>query len=105
MRAWHFTDTREPLVRVELPDPTPGPGEVVIDVRAAGLCHTDVGVLDDEGWLPTLAYRPIVMGHEVAGEIADLGEGVDGWRVGDRVGVCPTTPFGAPGFVTDGGFG
>lgn len=105
MKAWHFTDVNEPLVPVELPDPVAGPGEVVIDVKAAGLCHTDVGVLQDEGWLSTLAYRPIVMGHEVAGEIAQVGEGVTDWQVGDRVGVCPTTDFGAPGFVTDGGFG
>ena len=45
------------------------------------------------------------MGHEVAGQISAVGAGVTGWQVGDRVGVCPTTPFGAPGFVTDGGFG
>jgi propanol-preferring alcohol dehydrogenase len=105
MKAWHFTGVDEPLVQVELPDPAAGPGEVVLAVRAAGLCHTDVGVLHDEGWLSTLAYRPIVMGHEVAGEIVEVGEGVTGWQVGDRVGVCPTTPFGAPGFTTDGGFG
>ena len=105
MKAWHFTDINEPLVRVELPDPVAGPGEVIIDVKAAGLCHTDVGVLHDEGWLSTLAYRPIVIGHEVAGEISQVGEGVTEWQVGDRVGICPTTEFGAPGFVTDGGFG
>lgn len=105
MKAWHFTNTHEPLVRVELPDPVPGPGEVVINTKACGLCHTDVGVLQDEGWLSTLLYRPIVMGHEVAGEIAELGEGVTGWQVGDRVGICPTTEVGAPGFNYDGGFG
>ena len=105
MKAWHFTNTNEPLVQVELPDPLVGPGEVVVKVRAAGLCHTDVGVLHDEGWLSTLAYRPIVMGHEVAGEVVEVGDGVTDWAVGDRVGICPTTSFGAPGFVTDGGFG
>jgi len=105
MLAWHFTGVDEPLVRVELPDPTAGPGFVVIDVKAAGLCHTDVGVLHDEGWLSTLAYRPIVPGHEVAGVVSEVGEGVTDWQVGDRVGICPTTEFGAPGFVTDGGFG
>lgn len=105
MKAWHFTDVNAPLTLVDLPDPVAGPGEVVIDVRAGGLCHTDVGVMTDPGWLSTLAYRPIVMGHEVAGVVAQLGEGVTDWQLGDRVGVCPTTPFGAPGFVTDGGFG
>ncbi len=105
MLAWHFTGVDEPLVRVELPDPTAAPGFVVIDVKAAGLCHTDVGVLHDEGWLSTLAYRPIVPGHEVAGVVSEVGEGVTDWQVGDRVGICPTTEFGAPGFVTDGGFG
>ncbi len=105
MKAWHFSNVNEPLVQVELPDPVAGQGEVVVTVRAAGLCHTDVGVLHDEGWLSTLAYRPIVMGHEVAGEVAEVGDGVTDWAVGDRVGICPTTSFGAPGFVTDGGFG
>lgn len=105
MKAWHFTDVNAPLTLVDLPDPVAGPGEVVIDVKAGGLCHTDVGVMTDPGWLSTLAYRPIVMGHEVAGVVAQLGEGVTDWQLGDRVGVCPTTPFGAPGFVTDGGFG
>jgi D-arabinose 1-dehydrogenase-like Zn-dependent alcohol dehydrogenase len=85
MKAWHFSNVNEPLVQVELPDPRAGQGEVVVKVRAAGLCHTDVGVLHDEGWLSTLAYRPIVMGHEVAGEIAEVGDGVTDWAVGDRV--------------------
>lgn len=105
MKAWHFTDTHEPLIRVDLDEPRPAAGEVLIDVKAAGLCHTDVGVLEDEGWLSTLIRRPIVMGHEVAGEITAIGQGVEGWSVGDRVGICPTTSVGAPGFMYDGGFG
>lgn len=105
MRGWQFTDVGRPLELVELPDPVAGPGEVVVAVKAAGLCHTDVGVLQDEGWLSTLAFRPIVIGHEVGGVVEQLGTGVQGWAVGDRVGICPTTAFGAPGFVTHGGFG
>lgn len=105
MSAWQFTGTNQPLVHVDVPTPAPGPGEVVIDVKAAGLCHTDVGVLHDEGWLSTLAKVPITMGHEVAGVVSALGEGVADWQVGDRVGLCPTTSLGAPGFMYDGGFG
>jgi len=105
VKAWQFTNTHEPLVLNEVPEPAAGPGTVVVDVKASGLCHTDVGVLEDEGWLPALIRLPITMGHEVAGVISELGEGVTGWSVGDRVGLCPTTSVGAPGFMYDGGFG
>ncbi len=105
MKAWHFHETHQPLERVEVPEPTPGPGEVLLDVRAAGLCHSDVGVLDDETWLAIIPNRPIVMGHEIAGVVSALGEGVTGVQVGDRVGVCPTAESpGAPGYSRDGGF-
>ena len=57
MRAWQFTNTHEPLVLNEVGEPTVAPGEVVIDVRAAGLCHSDVGLMEDEGWLPALRKR------------------------------------------------
>ena len=63
-----------------------------------------MGLLEDEGWLQTLAKRPITIGHEVAGVISGLGDGVSGWGIGDRVGICPTTDAGAPGYVRDGGF-
>ena len=104
MRAWQFTNTHAPLVRAEVPEPVAGPGQVVITVRAAGLCHSDVGLMEDEGWLSMLAKRPITIGHEVAGVIAQLGPGVENWQLGDRVGVCPTTPAGAPGYAYDGGY-
>ena len=104
MRAWQFTNTHEPLVRADVPEPVAGPGQVVLDVVSAGLCHSDVGVLEDEGWLPFLPRRPVTMGHEVAGVVAEVGEGVTGWWVGDRVGVCPMTSAGAPGYGYDGGF-
>lgn len=104
MKAWRFTNTHEPLVLAEVEEPVPGPGEVLIDVKSAGICHSDVGLLEDERWLQTLAKRPITIGHEVAGAISNLGEGVSGWKVGDRVGICPTTEAGAPGYVRDGGF-
>jgi alcohol dehydrogenase, propanol-preferring len=104
MKAWQFTNTHEPLVLAEVDEPTAAPGEVVIDIKSAGLCHTDVGLMEDEVWLSTLAKRPITIGHEVAGVIAEIGEGVTDWGVGDRVGFCPTTSAGAPGFARDGGY-
>jgi propanol-preferring alcohol dehydrogenase len=104
MKACQFTNTHEPLVLADVEEPTPGQGEVLIDIKAAGLCHSDVGLLEDEGWLQTLAKRPITIGHEVAGVISGVGEGVSGWQAGDRVGICPTTEAGAPGYVRDGGF-
>lgn len=105
MKAWQFVTTHQPLLLNEIAEPTPGPGEVVLDVKAAGLCHSDVGVLDDEGWLAIIPNRPITMGHEIAGVITAVGDGVTGWTVGDRVGVCPTGESGvSPGYGRDGGF-
>ena len=104
MRAWQFTDTHAPLVLAEVDEPSAGPGEVVVDIKAAGLCHSDVGLMEDVGWLSMLAKRPITIGHEIAGVVAALGDGVTGWKVGDRVGLCPTTTAGAPGYARDGGY-
>jgi propanol-preferring alcohol dehydrogenase len=103
MKGWQFTTTGEPLTLVEKPDPKAAPGEVVIDVRAAGLCHSDVGALEDPGWLEIITTRPVILGHEVAGVISEVGEGVTSFKVGDRVGVCPSTPT-LPGYVRDGGY-
>lgn len=103
MRAWQFTGVGEPLRLTELPSPVPGPGQVVVDVRAAGLCHSDVGFVDGHiTWM--LEFTPIVLGHEVAGVISAVGEGVTGFAVGDRVGIAGDG-LDAPGIVLDGGFG
>lgn len=105
MKAWQFTGTHQPLALNEVPEPDPGPGEVVLDIRAAGLCHSDVGVLDDEGWAAMFPHLPMTMGHEIAGVVRAVGEGVTEFAVGDRVGVCPTGASGvAPGYGRDGGF-
>jgi len=70
------------IVEREIPDP--GPGQVRIKVQACGVCHSDVFV--KEGLWPGLQY-PRVPGHEVAGIIDELGDGVTGWKRGQRVGV------------------
>jgi len=67
-------------------DPVPGPGQVVIEVAACGLCGTDLHILQGE-FAPTL---PIVPGHEFSGVVVGLGSGVRGLRVGDRVAADPS---------------
>ena len=63
MKSWRFTGTNEPLRLEELPEPSAGPGKVVIDVKAAGICHTDVGILTDPGWMTMLGQVPVTLGH------------------------------------------
>lgn len=65
----------------EIDEPQVQPGQVKIHVRAAGLCGTDLHIYKDE----FRSWPPVVLGHEVAGEIADIGAGVTGWQLGDRV--------------------
>ncbi|HEY6571710.1 MAG TPA: alcohol dehydrogenase catalytic domain-containing protein, partial [Candidatus Eisenbacteria bacterium] len=66
-----------------LPDPAPGPGEVLIRVRAAGVNFADV--LARQGLYPEAPKAPYIPGYESAGEIAALGAGVERFRVGERV--------------------
>jgi len=69
---------------VEREIPEPGPGQVRIRVQACGVCHSDVVTKD--GMFPGISY-PRVPGHEVAGVIDKVGDGVKNWKKGDRVGV------------------
>lgn len=106
MKGWQFVGTNKPLELVEKEDPIIEPGKVILDTKVAGLCHSDVGVLRDPGWMELLGKFPVIMGHEVAGVISEVGEGVTDYEVGDRVAICPTGPSGqAPGYEYDGGFG
>ncbi|MBL7255962.1 zinc-binding dehydrogenase [Paractinoplanes lichenicola] len=100
MRAWRFTSAGKGLTRHEIAAPRPAANEVLIDIAAAGLCHSDVGLLHGEG--QPLPFTPITLGHEISGEITELGADVTGWRVGDRVAVI-SDPAG-PGFGRDGGY-
>lgn len=106
MRGWQFTKTGVEPKLIEKEDPTPAAGEVVLNVKAAGLCHSDVGALKDESWMDLITAAPVIFGHEVAGEIAAVGEGVEGWHIGDRVGVAPINPETKEtiGYQRDGGY-
>jgi len=83
----------------EMPDPAPGPDEVVVKVGACGICGTDIHVIDGE--FPPTRY-PIVIGHEFGGEVVAVGREVTGVKVGDRVGVDPTLNCGACYFCQRG---
>jgi len=108
-----------PLRLVELPLPDPGSGEIRVRVRACGVCHTDLHIV--EGDLP-LPIRPVVPGHQIVGTVDALGAGANEFREGDRVGVpwlystdgeCPYCRAGLEnlcerarftGFHVDGGY-
>jgi D-arabinose 1-dehydrogenase-like Zn-dependent alcohol dehydrogenase len=119
MRAVQVSEPGGPFELVEREVPAAGPGEALVRVQACGLCHSDSYV--KEGGFPGVSH-PLVPGHEIAGFIAALGEGVRGWEVGQRVGVgwfggncgycrpcrhgepmfCQNMPI--PGITVDGGY-
>ncbi|MFI9328674.1 alcohol dehydrogenase catalytic domain-containing protein [Kitasatospora sp. NPDC052868] len=69
----------------EIPTPKAGPGQVLVRVHACGLCHNDLWV--SQGVFPFPPLDPVVLGHEAAGEVVEVGPGVTTRRVGDRVGT------------------
>ncbi|HEY1435390.1 MAG TPA: alcohol dehydrogenase catalytic domain-containing protein, partial [Thermoanaerobaculia bacterium] len=76
----------------DLERPVPGPGEIVLRLRAALTCGTDVKLLTRGH--PRIAL-PVTMGHELCGEVAAVGDGVSGWAVGDRAVPGISGPCGA----------
>ncbi|WP_199434625.1 zinc-dependent alcohol dehydrogenase [Qaidamihabitans albus] len=86
MRAIVLTGPRRVEVVGDLPEPDPRPGEVVVAMRAVGLCGSDLGVYEGHRATPEL---PWVMGHEGGGEIVAVGAGVTDRRAGQRVVVEP----------------
>ena len=119
MRAFRFHGKDQGLVLEEVERPTPSPGQVLVEVMAAGVCGTELHFLDG---LLVPARTPITLGHEVAGVVAEIGDGVTDVAVGDRVavhyfhacGMCGRclrgddhlcdAPLGAMAFATDGAF-
>jgi propanol-preferring alcohol dehydrogenase len=84
MRAMVLEQPGKSLQPQSLPEPVAGPGEVLIEVHACGICRTDLHIVDGELTAPRL---PIVPGHQIVGRVRALGAGVEGFRIGARVGV------------------
>jgi D-arabinose 1-dehydrogenase-like Zn-dependent alcohol dehydrogenase len=84
MRAVQIPSADADFELVEREIPTPGPGEAVVRVHPCGVCHSDS--FAKTGQYPGVSH-PLVPGHEVAGEVSALGDGVQGWEIGQRVGV------------------
>lgn len=84
MRAMVMSRPRAPLELRELPRPSPGPGQLLLKVKACGICRTDLHVVDGELTEPAL---PLIPGHQIVGEVVALGTDTSGFRPGQRVGV------------------
>ncbi len=101
MRAARFHGAGQPLSIDEVPDPEPGPQDVIVRVQACGICASDLHLIHGE--MPPVAALPLTMGHEASGTIDAVGSNAPSWRVGDRVslmggkvcGVCPRCASGA----------
>ena len=73
-------------------EPTPGPGEVKVKVKASGICGSDIPRVLNHG----VHFYPIVLGHEFAGDVVEIGEGVTKVKVGDHVSGAPLKPCMCP---------
>jgi propanol-preferring alcohol dehydrogenase len=119
MHAMVLNALHAPLEWTELPDRTPGPGEIRVKVAACGVCRTDLHVVDGELPHPQV---PIIPGHEIVGRIDAIGTDVEGLHLGQRVGIpwlghtCGVCPYCITqhenlcdhplftGYTRDGGF-
>jgi propanol-preferring alcohol dehydrogenase len=118
MQAFRLTAPHSTAL-MSVPQPDPGPGEVLVRVGAAGVCHSDLHIIE----APAGAFPlPLTLGHENAGWVEAVGPGVEGWRAGDPVAIygilgcgrcfaclrgrdneCRTVPAGGIGLSRDGG--
>jgi alcohol dehydrogenase (NADP+) len=108
VKAYAATSATEPLTPTTIERRDVGPHDVRIDIRYSGICHSDIHTARGE-WGPT--DYPVVLGHEIAGIVAEVGSEVTGFRVGDRVGVgclvdscreCPYCRRGDEQFCAEG---
>lgn len=86
LRAIHaLSENPEPLHLEEVPKPMPGPGEVLLKVSVCGVCHTELDEIEGRTPPPEL---PVILGHQVVGEVVERGEGAGRFAIGDRLGVA-----------------
>jgi propanol-preferring alcohol dehydrogenase len=88
MKAAVLHEFKSPLVVEEVVRPAPGADDVLIAVEACGVCHSDLHVAaGDWKQFAGIVKKPLILGHEIAGRVAEAGPAVDSLRIGDRVGV------------------
>ena len=87
-----------------IPETEPGPGEVRVRVGAGGICGSDLHYWQDGGFGPIRVREPIILGHEVAGTVEALGEGVTGLARGERVALNPSQPCNQCRYCAEGAF-
>ncbi len=121
MKAARFYEVGQPLRIEDVEKPTISPKEVLVRINACGICHTDLHFVDEGLYKP--GKIPQIMGHEAAGEVAEVGRDVKEFRVGDRVlihfyfscgecyycqrgreNLCVSSQFKQFGFTVDGGY-
>jgi len=73
---------------IEMEKPSPAAGEVLVAVKSCGICGSDIVRIQEDN----PKWDQVVLGHEFAGQIVEVGEGVEGWKVGDRVSAAPLMP-------------
>ena len=88
MKAAVLHEFKKPLAIEEVTRPTPGPGQVLIEVEACGVCHSDLHVADGD-WkqFAGIVKKPLILGHEIVGRVVEKGATVHDLQLGDRVGV------------------
>lgn len=120
MKAFQFVEWQKPGELREVPVPEPGPGQVLVKIGGAGVCHSDLHILEMEKPAGTPKFKlPVTLGHENAGWVEKLGPGTTGFAPGDPVivygpwgcGLCKNCRMGMenycekPGGPTPGGLG
>ena len=98
MKALQFLEVGKPLQLADVPRPVAEPGGLVFKVKACGICTSDLHAVE----VPGLLQPGNVLGHEYAGVVVEVGPGVAGWQVGDRLVALPAKPCGVCPACTEG---